>query len=242
MLDNKVWDPAIEQGIAIAGAVVAKLPPTVEPTTAELEAAVWDKLVQAGRDARATGDDVKWTVGRLAVTAAKTFAVDKDGNPIDQKRKFVLKDFAVQIGMIDNPRMIYDYHDVAAYWSESAQAHFKDCTWSAFRETSRHGLPIDRASTIMHQHGHEPVGRIREVIVGKPAAPRQHSAEFEAMHGQRGTVAVMTDAWEQIGKLVADHPDAVLTLVVTWTDAARDRAHARREAGPALVCSNRLIT
>ncbi len=212
---------------------VIDAPPTVEPTTAELEAAVWDKLVQAGRDARATGDDVKWTVGRLAVTAAKTFAVDKDGNPIDQKRKFVLKDFAVQIGMIDNPRMIYDYHDVAAYWSESAQAHFKDCTWSAFRETSRHGLPIDRASTIMHQHGHEPVGKIREVIVGKPAAPRQHSAEFGVLVLDRAGDVVRFNFGDvdAFWKLLTDQKDNTVVVTVTWTDAAL--AAPRSSAGTA---------
>lgn len=196
-------------------------PPTVAPTTAELEAAVWDKLVQAGRDARTTGDDVKWTVGRLAVTAAKMFAVDKDGNPIDQKRKFVLKDFATQIGMIDNPRMIYEYHDVAAYWSESAQAHFKDCTWSAFRETSRHKLPLDRASTIMHQYGHEPVGKIREVIIGKPS-PRPNSATFEATYIYADRfIALLTADEDALDQLMCAHPDAVVQVTVTWTEEAK---------------------
>lgn len=140
-------------------------------TTPELEARVWDTLVEQGRVARADHDDTNWRVGRLAVKAAEMFAVDRDGNPIDQKVKFVLKKFAVEIGMIDNPRYIYDLHNTAAFWSESAQAHFKDCTWSAFRETARHNLTIDRASAIMHLHGHEPVGKIREIIVGKPPEP-----------------------------------------------------------------------
>ncbi len=196
-------------------------PPALALTTAELEKRVWEALVIEGKEARTEHDDTNWRVGRAAVKVAELFAQDQEGKPIEDKERFILRDYAIAIGMIDNPKLIYEIKNTAAFWSESAQAHFKDCTWSAFRECARHKLTSQRASIIMHLHGHEPVAKIRAAILAGRNEPITYRKTFPCTLKQAdGVRALLEMIASDIVSLkdVLTRGGATLELRVSWLE------------------------
>lgn len=198
---------------------------TTELTLAEKEARAWDMLVKEGRDAREKHDDTNWRVGRAAVIAATTFAPEDD----EQKRRFVLRKYAQDIGMVDNPHYIYDLHDTASFWPEDAQRHFKDIPWSRMRTCARHCKDLKQASVILHQNPEAPVAALRQIIAaanGEP--PKKQRRSFEAtwaadhfIDGELGQVVVTMFKADMLDlREVLKHPGGTLTLTYTYTAAA----------------------
>jgi hypothetical protein len=91
----------------------------------------WLELVEQGQDVVQTGDNVKWQLGRLACRVAERW----------NRSKKTLIAFAGEIKMA-HPRAIYEYHEVAEYFPESAYCELiSECpmlTWSHFREEYRY--------------------------------------------------------------------------------------------------------
>lgn len=210
-----------EEDILIAPMIAEPIAPTVEKTDAELEAAIWDKLVQEGRSARETHDDTNWRVGRAAVIASQTFGLTPDGTPDEHQKKFILKKFAIEIGMVDNPHYIYDLHDTAAFWPEDAETHFRGSTWSAFRTCARHCKSLKQASTIMHQHGESPVAEIRRIIAasnGEPPKKQRRSFDAKAWPGNGKCITLEVLDYVAMWDAIHNNPKATIRMIVEWTD------------------------
>lgn len=173
--------------------------PTVDTLT-------WEEAVTFGSQAWESAEQSKWDLGDIGAIVAHKWQQDS------------VKKFANSIGMHDNPRRLYEYVSVAQFWTKDARAQFTGCSWSAFRETSRHGLSLERAIDAMKDYGELPVAVIRAAITGKPPRPAVTRVEFEA--GWFGDDGMDWDVDIQDGQTIIDlkrvHPDATITVVVEY--------------------------
>lgn len=92
---------------------------------------IWHSLIDEGQEIVQTGDNMKWQLGRLACKVANRW----------QRSKKTLIKFAGEINMA-HPRLIYEYHEVAEYFPESAYCELiavcPMLSWSHFRAAYRH--------------------------------------------------------------------------------------------------------
>jgi hypothetical protein len=125
--------------------------------TAEDEArarveAEWKQHVTRGKEARNSGQKSKWDMGREAVAVAERW---------NRKAKKTLIAFALAIGMGDEAGgagRIYELHDTAEFWPESACAQIsalcQNATWSHFRyamrQAKRENKSADEAATWLY--------------------------------------------------------------------------------------------
>lgn len=184
-------------------------------TIAEKEARIWDMLVEKGREATIGGDETKWTRGELAETAIQTFAVNENGEHDPSKERGILKRFATEIGMIDNAHQLYEMRRMFNFYGVH-RAQYKDCTWSAMREASRHKNTLEQALKVLDEHGHKPVAAIRRAILGKPDTVTKTETFELYWTGREFYVQDLAAFRAALGHAGAEHK-AVAT--VTWHDA-----------------------
>lgn len=107
----------------------------------------WLRLAQYGETIVSRGEDVKWKIGDLACMVAKRW----------QRQTGTLMAFAVAI-KLPRPRAIYEYHEVAEYFTKSARRGvFESCellSWAHFRATyrycKRNGKPLEEAIPMLY--------------------------------------------------------------------------------------------
>lgn len=181
-------------------------PPTVAPT---VDALTWDEAITLGSQAWESAEQSKWDLGDIGAVVAHKWQQDS------------IKKFANDIGMHDNPRRLYEYVEVAQHYPKSARALFPTATWSSWRECSRHGLTPAASLEMMRMHSDKPVAAIRRAIIGKPSPRPVTRVEFEAAFRKNDIRFVDIDTALRFAKLCYAHPDAVVQVTVTWTEAAK---------------------
>lgn len=175
-----------------------------------LEAVTWGEMLALGVEARKAGDQSRWDLGDLGQIVARKWQQNS------------IKKFAKEIGM-DNHKRMYEYVAVSSFWPKSSRADFPALSWSHYRETSRHGLPIEAARAWLEQANDKnwPVDALREAITGDPNEPITRRKSFDCTlrqaDGQRVLLEmIQSDVMDLKDSLKS--PEAELELRITWKE------------------------